>query len=405
MNARFEKSVLTGEICAPPSKSMAHRLLILAALSGGRCKVDNLDYSEDVLAMLDCLKALGASVKTDGGTAEIDGSDFLNDPASDLYCRESGNTLRFMIPLCLTTGRRITLHGSKRLMERPQSVYEEICRNNGFLYEKGDGCVTVQGKIETADGCTRTHISGSISSQFITGMIFALLNVGGHHCIYVDEPFESRSYVELTAAAVKEFGGSIRFIDPDNIIVVEGKTLSPHDVTVEGDYSNAAFLDAFNCVGSSVKVNGLSLKSVQGDRVYRQHFAALMNGCPTIDISDCPDLGPILIALGALLSGCKLTGTRRLSMKESDRGAAMQNELIKFGLKIEVGENEIIVPKRELMRPLTPLSGHNDHRIVMALSVMCSVLGGEIEGAVAIRKTYPRFFEDIKSLGAKVELI
>ncbi len=402
MTAEFKKSFLSGEITAPPSKSMAHRMLILAALSGGRCKVDNLDYSEDVLAMLDCLKALGASAETDGNAAVIDGSGFLKAPASDLCCRESGNTLRFMIPLCLTTGKRITLHGSERLMERPQSVYEDLCRENGFLYEKGDGCVSVCGRLSAREYA----MSGSISSQFITGMIFALLSLDGERKIRVSEPFESRSYVELTAETVREFGGKIT-IEPsgsETVITVVGKSLCPRDVFVEGDYSNAAFLDAFNCVGSNVKVNGLSDKSVQGDRVYKRHFAALTSGCPTVDISDCPDLGPIVIALGSLLNGCKLTGTRRLAMKESDRGAAMREELKKFGLDIEVKDNEITVPKRELVRPSEPLSGHNDHRIVMALSVMCCVFGGEIEGAEAVRKTYPRFFEDIISLGAKVGL-
>ena len=386
MTVKFEKSVLSGEVSAPPSKSVAHRLLILAALTGGRCKVDNLDYSEDVLAMLDCLKALGASVKTDGSSAEIDGSGFLSDPASDLYCRESGNTLRFMIPLCLTAGRRITLHGSERLMERPQSVYEDLCRENGFLYEKGSGCVSVCGRLSAPE----YKMSGSISSQFITGMIFALLSLEGERKIRVSEPFESRSYVELTAAAVGEFGGKIT-IEPsgsETVITVAGKSLSPQNVSVEGDYSNAAFLEAFNCVGGSVKVNGLSSRSVQGDRVYREYFPKLVSGCPTLDIADCPDLGPILMALGALLNGCTLTGT-----------------LKKFGLGILLGKNEITVPKRALSRPSVPLGGHNDHRIVMALSVMCCVLGGEIEGAEAVRKTYPRFFEDIKSLGAKVGLI
>ena len=404
MTARIEKSILRGEVTAPPSKSMSHRMLILAALSGGRCKVENLDYSEDVLAMLDCLEALGAKYTKIDSTVIIDGTDFLENVSPTLNCRESGNTLRFMIPLCLTTGKRITLNGSKRLMERPQSVYEEICRHNGFLYEKGDSCVTVQGNIGSRfERYSHTYIDGSVSSQFITGMIFALLSLKGEHYIYIEEPFESRSYVELTISAVKEFGGDVRLCDNDIYIV--GKSLKPRDVVVEGDYSNAAFLDAFNCIGGNVNVKGLSLKSAQGDRVYKYHFAALMNGCPTIDISDCPDLGPIYIALGAMLSGSKLTGTRRLAMKESDRGAAMQEELINFGLEIEVKSNEIIVPKRELMRPLTPLYGHNDHRIVMALAVMCSVLGGEIEGAEAVRKTFPNFFDVIKGLGANVELI
>ena len=399
MTAVFKPSALSGAVSAPPSKSASHRLLVLAALSGGRCKVKNLAYSEDVLAMIDCLRALGARVDLDGSEAEVDGAGFMKDPESELYCRESGNTLRFLIPLCLTAGKRFNLHGSTRLMERPQSVYESLCRERGFEYS-GAGPISVKGRL-----CAGQYsLDGSVSSQFITGMIFALLFCEGESKIKILPPFESRSYVELTLSAIRRFGGEVGFTDPLTIFV-KGKSLAPCDVEVEGDYSNAAFLEAFNLIGGDVKVSGLTEDSAQGDKIYREHYKALAAGRPTIDISDCPDLGPILMSLGAMLNGCVLTGTRRLSMKESDRGAAMQRELKKFGVDIVCEENRITVPKIALNPPIEPLCGHNDHRIVMSLSVMCSKFGGKIEGAEAVSKTYPAFFEDIKSLGAKVELI
>lgn len=400
MIARIDKSVLMGEISAPPSKSMAHRLLILAAMSGDRCKVSNLDYSEDVLAMLDCLEALGAEYVKNGDTVEIDGTAFLKDITPSLNCRESGNTLRFMIPLSLTLDREITLHGSARLMERPQGVYEDLCREHGFTYLRGDGLVKVCGALKNGEYV----LDGSVSSQFITGMIFALLSLNGVSRIKIVPPFESRSYVELTLRAIEIFGGSARFTD-EYTIEVTGKSLKPCDVAVEGDYSNAAFLDAFNCCGGDVKVLKLSERSAQGDRVYKEHFEALKSGCPTIDISDCPDLGPVLMAVACLNHGATLTGTRRLAIKESDRGAAMQKELRKFGVEIDCRENKIIVPKCEIKAPTEPLYGHNDHRIVMSLAVLCTVTGGIIEGAEAVRKTYPHFFDEIKKLCAKVELI
>lgn len=349
--------------------------------------------------MLDCLRALGADCRVDGSSAHIDGTDFLKKVTSDLNCRESGNTLRFMIPLCLTLGKSVTLHGSARLMERPQGVYENLCRDHGFTYQKGEGSMTVCGTLKSGI----YELDGSVSSQFITGMILALLSLDGDSEIRIKPPFESRSYVDLTLRAVEIYGGTAYFSD-DYTIKITGNSIHAKNVTTEGDYSNAAFLDAFNCIGGTVKVNGLTEQSAQGDRIYKQHFAALMSGTPTIDISDCPDLGPVLMAVAAINHGCTLTGTRRLAIKESDRGNAMRDELRKFGCDLDLRENEIIVPKTELHAPTVPLYGHNDHRIVMSLAVMCTVLGGDIDGCEAVRKTYPNFFDEIKKLGARVEL-
>lgn len=399
MIAKIDKSSLSGMVTAPPSKSMAHRLLLLAALSRGVCKVENLAYSEDILAMLDCISALGAVCKIDGTTAEIDGRGFLTGVGSTLNCRESGNTLRFLIPLALTLDCKIRFNGSKRLMERPQGVYEKICTENGFLYERGDCSVTVRGALKSGV----YELDGSVSSQFITGMILALLSCDGDSEIRIIPPFESRSYVDLTLRAVELFGGYARFTD-DLTIAVRGGSLRPCDVAVEGDYSNAAFLDAFNCIGGRVKVMGLSENSAQGDRIYNKHYTELMNDCPTIDISDCPDLGPVLMAVAALNHGCRLIGTRRLAIKESDRGAAMREELDKFSCHITCLEDEIIVPKTTVKSPTLTLNGHNDHRIVMSMALLASVTGGDIEGCEAVRKTYPDFFDVIKSLGAKVEI-
>ena len=291
MIARIKPSRLSGNAAAPPSKSMAHRMLLLAALTGGRCKVDNLAFSEDVLAMLDCITALGAVCEKSGNSVTVDGTGFLKATPERLMCRESGNTLRFL-----------------------QSVYEDLCRERGFTYEKGES-VTVRGSLDSGE----YTVDGSVSSQFISGLIFALLSRRGDSRINILPPFESRSYVELTLRAISAFGGSASF-DGEYTVTVKGQSLTPRDVSVEGDFSNAAFLDAFNCIGSSVKVTGLTDDSAQGDRVYREYFAELCAGCPTVDITDCPDLGPVLMAIAALKNGCTLTGTRRLAIKESDRG-------------------------------------------------------------------------------------
>jgi 3-phosphoshikimate 1-carboxyvinyltransferase len=173
---------------------------------------------------------------------------------------------------------------------------------------------------------------------------------------------------------------------------------------IEGDYSNAACLAAFNHIGSDVKIGNLNPDSLQGDRVYAEYFRQIAEGTPTLDISNCPDLGPVLFALAALKNGAVFTGTDRLKAKESDRGAAMHEELAKLGGGLLFGDNTITVPKQELRYTSLPLSGHNDHRIVMALSVILSKTGGSVDDAQAVRKSYPGFFEDLRKLGAKAEI-
>ena len=397
MKAVFKPCKLKGEINAPASKSMAHRYLISAALSKKSCTISGIDYSEDILATVDCLKALGAEIQLENNTAVIDSTNFMTSVSSVLNCRESGSTLRFFIPLALCTGKEITLCGSERLFERPLDVYEKLCYDNGFEFRKNEASVTVCGKLKGG----KYEIDGSISSQFITGLIFALVYLGEDSAIRIIPPFESSSYVNLTVSALKSFGADIEFARKLDIVIKKAE-LHSFSGTVEGDYSNAAFLDAFNYIGSDVEVRNLKSDSLQGDRIYKEYFEKISEGTPTLDITDCPDLAPVLIALASLKNGAVLTGTDRLKMKESDRGQAMHEELKKLGGGLVFGENSITVPK-QILHKACALDGHNDHRIVMALSLILSKLGGEINGAEAVRKSYPHFFEDIKNLGAKVE--
>lgn len=398
MTVTFKPCALHGSIDAPPSKSMAHRYLIGAALSGQVCTLAGVDFSEDILASMDCLTALGAGVAVNGSTVTIDPTGFMGADRPILECRESGSTLRFFIPLALCLGRPVTLRGSTRLLERPLGVYEDLCREQGFAFAKGPDSVTLCGQL--ARGHYR--IRGDISSQFITGLIFALVYLGGRSSIEILPPFESRSYIDLTISALRSFGADVAFADAYRIEIGTAK-LCAFSGRIEGDYSNAAFLDAFNQIGSAVEVGNLNPDSLQGDRVYADYFEQLEAGAPTLDMVDCPDLGPVLIALAALKNGATFTGTERLKAKESDRGAAMHEELQKLGGGLILGTNTITVPKQTLQYNGTALDGHNDHRIVMALSVILSQIGGSIHGAEAVRKSYPGFFEDIRKLGAEVE--
>ena len=397
MKAIFTPCKLQGKINAPPSKSMAHRYLIGAALSKEKCIISGIDYSEDILATIDCLKALGAEITTENDTVTVKPENFMKKTDSILHCRESGSTLRFFIPLALCTGKKITLHGSRRLFERPLDIYENLCNENGFEFSKTEDSVTVCGNLESGE----YTINGNISSQFITGLIFALVYLGKESAIHINPPFESRSYINLTISALKAFGADVEFKDELNVIIKKSE-LHSFSGSVEGDYSNAAFLDAFNYIGSCVEIGNLIPDSLQGDKVYKEYFDAISQGTPTLDISDCPDLGPVLIALASLKNGAILTGTDRLKAKESDRGQAMHEELGKLGGGLIFGDNTITVPKQNLHKTDVILNGHNDHRIVMALSIILSVCGGTIDGTEAVRKSYPSFFEDIKKLSAEV---
>ncbi len=397
------KAVITpkkaeGTIKAPPSKSIAHRALISGALSGGSV-IKNIALSEDITATLNCLKALGTSVELDGDSVKL-GYLSLSDVKDNtvLDCNESGSTLRFMIPLCLVTGKKIVFKGSKRLLERPLEIYENMCREQDVLFEKANGNLTVCGKIKSGN----YRIKGDISSQFITGMLFALPLLEGFSIIEIIGDFESSSYVDLTLDVLAEFGIKITRMG-SRFIIAGGQRYRPSEYTVEGDCSNAAFLEALNRVGGNVTVTGLSPDTHQGDRVYNEMFDLLDRGVKEFDLSDCPDLAPIMFAVASVKGGALFKGTSRLKLKESDRATAMAEELEKFGVKVDVGENYVRINPCETHAPEVPLYGHNDHRIVMSLAVLSTVTGGVIEGAEAVSKSYPDFFCALKSLSVGIE--
>ena len=400
MIVTIEKSKAVGRIAAPPSKSMAHRYLICGALSGGS-EISGVAFSEDIKATLSCLEALGAKVEINKDTVKLGGiATGKNVISTNLYCNESGSTLRFLIPLCMLSENEFTLSGTERLFSRSLSVYEELCREQGITFKQNENSVTVKGKLNAG----KFSVSGNISSQFISGLMFALPNLLNDSEIEITGGLESGSYLNLTLKALADFGVRISRAE-ENIMYVKGsQEFKKRKLCVEGDYSNAAFFESLNLFGGNVVVTGLQSDSVQGDKVYKEIFPQLVKGCPTIDISDCPDLGPILMALAATLNGAVFTGTHRLKIKESDRGRAMAEELAKFGCKVIVDENTIEVRRCTLKTPVLPLSGHNDHRIVMAVAVLCTITGGKIYGAQAVSKSFPDFFEKLQEVGVKLKV-
>lgn len=398
MKIKINPSKLCGSIAAPPSKSMAHRLLICAGLSKGKSLISGVAPSEDMKATMDCLKALGAEINYDGENAEICGIDFEKVNTAELPCRECGSTLRFFVPIALLCDKEIKFSGSDRLFSRNMSVYEKICKEQKMLFSLSENALSLKGKLQSG----KYEVRGDISSQFISGLLFALPFADGDSEIHILPPIESRPYIDMTISALSDFGVSAAFKDDNTIVIHGNQEYAAKEITVEGDYSNAAFFDALSFLGSDVKVTGLNPDSLQGDRVYRELFKKIKSGGALIDLSDCPDLGPVCMALAAAHGGAKFTGTKRLRIKESDRCAAMAAELLKFGVKSEVKDNEMTVFPSELKAPKDVLSGHNDHRIVMALSVLLTKYGGEIDGAEAVSKSLPDFFERLKKLGAEM---
>lgn len=419
---------------APPSKSVGHRLLICAALADGMSKISGLELSEDILATVDCLKALGAEIEleklghvgSDMYEAAVKGIFTKADPVSSdalfitnrsrhgykapiLDCRECGSTLRFMIPVCtlmysrnmIPGNQSIKLTGSARLLSRPLEVYDDLFKYSQVTFAHNKDYVEIRGSMMSGNN----KINGNISSQFVTGLLFTLPMLDGDSRLEITPPIESRPYIDITTAVLNMCGVDTEWENDTTIYMKGGQHYDPMDVTVEGDWSNGAILlvlsRLYKSIGRDIRITGLDSHSMQGDKAITGMLDAIDRG-ETVDITDYPDLGPVLMAYMAATGGGHMTGTSRLAIKESDRGAAMKEELAKMGVVTEVGNNDIRVnsPEEGLHRPDKPLDGHGDHRIVMSMSVLCSIYGGTIDGIEAVNKSFPSFFKTLeKAMG------
>ena len=389
---------LYGTAQAPPSKSYAHRALICATLAGSGA-VKGIEYSNDISATLDCVKALGAEAEeTEEAVKILSRGKAAEHPVFN--CRESGSTLRFFIPVVAALLDGAVFAGTPRLVERGIGIYENLFLQKGIKIEKSDTEIKITGRLTGGE----YEIAGDISSQFATGLLLALPLVEGDSVLKITPPVESRPYIDITLDVLKKYGVEIIEKEKNIFYIKGGQKYRATEMTVPGDWSNAAALLAFNCVGGKVAVTGLDENSVQGDRFCVEAFGMLEEKNAVIDLSDCPDLAPVLFAVAAAKHGAVFTGTRRLAIKESDRASAMAEELEKFGVRTEVNENSVRIYACPLKTPGQVLSCHNDHRIVMALTLLASVTGGRISGAQAIEKSFPRYFETLKSLSAEVRI-
>ena len=409
-----------GTVSAPPSKSMAHRAVLCSALAKGTSHIENLEFSKDISATLAAAGQLCARVESGPADVLVEGLGHFRPVFGPVDCCESGSTLRFLIPLASLTGQSITFVGRGRLMERPQSVYETLYREQNLHFEQANGQLTVAGSLRSGE----YTLAGNVSSQFISGLLFALPLLDGDSTLHLIPPVESRSYIEMTRAAQRRFGVESRWQDENTLFLPGGQQYAPCDYTVEGDYSQAAFPAVLGAVQGGVTLKGLSADTLQGDAailgILRRCGAELsatdegirLGKAPLhgtdIDLADCPDLGPVLMVLGLFCEGTTtIRNAERLRIKESDRIAAMESELRACGgvLESEGGTITIHGCAGKLHTPAAPLHGHNDHRVVMSLTVLALAAGLplSIDDAEAVQKSWPHFFEAIKPLGAEVE--
>lgn len=384
-----------GTVKAPPSKSIAHRMLLCGALGGEKSVISGISRSQDMLATLDCIAALGSHCQMQGDTVTLCRGK-TRPGAEQVYpCRESGSTLRFFIPLALALGGGGCFTGTRRLMERSISVYEEIFAEKGISVEKSPELLRVRGKLPWG----RYRLRGDVSSQFVTGLLFALPLLEGESTLEVLPPVESRGYIDITLRVLGRWGIQVEEIGPNIFRIPGNQSYGGRTASVEGDWSNGAFFLAMNHLGHEITVTDLNQESTQGDKIAPDYMQRLESPGAELDLTHCPDLGPILFAVAAAKHGGTFTGTRRLRIKESDRAAAMGEELKKFGISSVIEENTLTIQAGELKTPKEKLKGHNDHRIVMSLAVLATLTGGIIQEAEAVEKSYPDFFAILKQLG------
>lgn len=404
MKVTINKSVAKGIVQAQPSKSYAHRLLIASALTNEESTIENVVLSNDILATINCIKALGKDVIIKGDyikTIIIKNNDNFNiDNKEEIIfdCLESGSTLRFFIPIALLLNKKVIFKGTKKLISRGIQIYEDICATQNIKIIKEEDKITFIGKLQ-AD-CF--NVLGNISSQFISGLLFALPLLDEDSCITITTPLESKNYIDITIDVLRQSGIIIDQKDDNKYYIIGNQQYSLNNCIVEGDYSNASFIDSFNYLNGEVSIKGLNKESYQGDKVYTSHFEKLNQEYCECDIKNCIDLGPILFAFASLKHGGCFTGVSRLRIKESDRISDIKEELQKFNVEVIEEDNKVIINNKNIKAPNEILNGKNDHRIVMALSIMLSVYGGMIEGVEAVNKSYPSFFDDLKSLGVEV---
>ena len=385
---------LSGTVHAIPSKSQAHRFLICAAFADKPTEIHCPETNQDIEATASCLIALGTNIeRTVTGYLVSPIRTIPNECTID--CGESGSTLRFLLPVVGALGVNATIHMHGRLPLRPLSpLWEEMERMGCKLSRQVDGSIRCCGKLKSGD----FTINGSVSSQFISGLLFAMSIMDGRSTLTITDKLESKPYVDMTLAALKAFGVAAHLDE------IYGKLplYSPGDVIIEGDWSNAAFFLAAKSLGNPVEMQNLSFDSPQGDRAILELLDSL-NSSAVISAADTPDLIPILSVVAAAKHGATFTDIERLRIKESDRVSSTESMLRALGIHTESNNRTLTV------YPGTFTGGtvdtFNDHRIAMSAAIAATVANGPVTilGAQCVNKSYPSFWEVYSSLGGSYE--
>ena len=423
---RIQPAVLSGKVKIPPSKSISHRAVISAALAEGSSRISNVILSQDILATMEAMKSLGVIIEVENSgksgepvTLLIQGKGKLEVVRDIIDCRESGSTLRFMIPVAGLAGGEVTFIGEGKLVERPLHSYYEIFDEQGISYRTSNGFLplTVQGGVKPGV----FKLKGNISSQFITGLMFTLPLLQADSKIIITTEMESKGYIDLTMDTLEQFGVIIQSHDYKEFLIKGNQRYAPKDYKIEGDYSQSAFWITAGIIGETITALDLNPESLQGDKAILDIVKTMggdLRSTPEgveirrsktkgtiIDASQCPDLVPVLAVLAALSEGTtRIINAERLRIKESDRLKATSTELNKLGAKVkELSDGLEIEGVKELSGGT--VDSWNDHRIAMAMAVASIRSTGPvtITGSNAVNKSYPHSWEDFSRLGGKIE--
>lgn len=418
-NVRYLPFTPSGSVTAPPSKSDVHRAIICAALSRGKCTISPVALSNDIKATIGCIEALGAKASINNGVLTVDGTELFTESSAKLDCGESGSTLRFFVPVAALGNVTAEFIGSGRLPQRPIGIFTDILPQKGVKCEtKGGLPLKISGKLKSGE----FEVPGNVSSQFITGLLFALPLLDGDSDIVLTSPIESVGYINMTIRTMAQFGVKIEATDC-GWHIKGGQKYVPHDYRTDGDWSQAAFFMVSGAINGEVTVNNLNRNSAQGDKqiveilkqfgaeVTQTDASVTVRSKPmhaiSINASQIPDLVPVLAVCASFAKGTtRITNAERLRIKESDRlktTASLINSL--KGKVTELSDGLEITGVQRLKGGKT--DGFNDHRIVMSAAACAAGLDGTIicTDALSINKSYPEFFNDYNSIGGKANVL
>ena len=402
MSLLIKPSLLTGKITIPPSKSLSHRAIICASLCmEGQSKIQNIIFSDDIKATIEGMKVLGAGILEEESCIIIKRRNIILN--NIIHCNESGSTLRFLIPLSMILTDECVFTGNGRLLQRPLDVYYDVFRKSNIKYKINtkENYLRIRGSLQSS--CY--EIPGNISSQFITGLLFALPMLEGESLIKITGALESKNYIDLTLDILKRYNIYIEKIDEINYFIKGNQKYKAHDYTVEGDFSQAAFFLVANELGSSIECHGLNYNSLQGDKrildIIQQY--SLNPKEIIIDSSQIPDIVPIITVIAALKENCttNIVNAGRLRLKESDRLKAIATEMNKLGAFVKETDDGLLIKGRHSLQGSVTVNSWNDHRIAMALAIAATKCDKPIvlEGHHSVNKSYPKFWYNYHSLG------